>query len=79
MSWNQMKTSKHYGGMGFWGLESFNLELFAKQFWRVISRTNTLVATILKEKYFKEGNVLEGQGKAIILLYVEKFISWQKL
>lgn len=42
---------------------AFNLVMLAKQMWWVLSRPNTLVATILKEKYFKDRNVMEAKTK----------------
>lgn len=47
----------------FYDLESFNIILLAKQLWRVISRPHTLLATILKEKYFKQDIVMEAKAK----------------
>lgn len=49
--------------MRFCDLEAFNLVMLAKQMWRVLLRPNTLVDTISKEKYFKDGNVMEAKAK----------------
>lgn len=37
--------------------------MLAKQLWRVISRPNTLMANILKEKYCKNGDLLDAKAK----------------
>lgn len=45
--------------MGFRDLESFNLVLLSKQLWRIHNRPSSLVATILKEKYFKNFDIFK--------------------
>jgi hypothetical protein len=51
MSWKRMGMAKEWGGLGFRGLELFNLSLLAKQGWRLLQRPDSLAATIIKEKY----------------------------
>jgi hypothetical protein len=43
MSWRRLGMSKYRGGMGFRGLEVFNLALLAKQGWRLIQHLESLV------------------------------------
>lgn len=50
MSWSRIKASKIKGGMVFKELESFNLALLAKQLRRILTRPQSSIATILKEK-----------------------------
>lgn len=45
--------------MGFQDLENFNRAMLVKQLWRIITRPQSLVAIVLKEKYFRLGYVLE--------------------
>lgn len=40
------------GGLGFRDLKCFNMELIAKQSWRVISNPSSLMARVLKAKCF---------------------------
>lgn len=52
MSWSKLGRSKLDGGLGFRDLEIFNLTLLAKQGWRILQHPESLVAKIMKEKYF---------------------------
>jgi hypothetical protein len=59
MSWSRLGWSKERGGMGFRDLEWFNMALLAKQGWRLLQNPDSLVATVLKEKYYPHGEFLE--------------------
>ncbi|XP_042962626.1 uncharacterized mitochondrial protein AtMg00310-like [Carya illinoinensis] len=56
-----MGVSKKDGGLGFIDLESFNKAMLAKQVWRVLNNPNSLVAQLLKQKYFKRGSILNAK------------------
>jgi hypothetical protein len=59
LSWAKMGKSKMQGGMGFRELEYFNLAMLAKQGWRLITNPDSMVAKILKEKYYPQHSFLE--------------------
>jgi ribonuclease HI len=59
MSWGRMGRSKEAGGMGFRDFTSFNKALLAKQAWRLWSQPTSLIAQIMKAKYYPECLVLE--------------------
>lgn len=61
MSWKCLGTSKHCGGMGFRDLEVFNRAFLAKQGWRLMSCPESLLARILREKYYPGGVFLEAR------------------
>ncbi|XP_042972916.1 uncharacterized protein LOC122304711 [Carya illinoinensis] len=42
-------------------LKSFNKAMLAKQVWRVLNNPNSLVAQLLKQKYFKRGSILNAK------------------
>jgi hypothetical protein len=44
--------------MGFRDLEVFNQALLAKQGWRLIQHPNSVVATIMRDKYFQGSDFL---------------------
>lgn len=60
-SWERLSTSKFEGGMGFRDMVVFNKALLAKQGWRILSNPDSLVARILKDKYFPSENFMEAK------------------
>lgn len=52
---------KSKGGLGFHDIVSFNKALLAKQGWRLLSRPNSLLATVLKSKYYPHSSFLEAK------------------
>lgn len=51
-----VKTSR---GMSFHDLEVFNLAMLAKEGWRLTQFLDSLVARILREKYYPDGTFLQ--------------------
>lgn len=54
-----MYKSKREGGLGFRNMQVFNKALFAKQAWRVMTMGESLVAKVLKGKYFPTKSFME--------------------
>ncbi|KAA3488218.1 reverse transcriptase [Gossypium australe] len=59
--WQHMCQPKDEGGMGFRSLAKFNVALLAKQGWRILTNPNSLVAQVLKAKYFPNENFLNSR------------------
>ncbi|XP_073041676.1 uncharacterized protein [Primulina eburnea] len=59
--WRNMCRPKQYGGMGFRSLLAFNRALLAKQVWRIISDPSSLMAQVLKARYFKFDDIMTAQ------------------
>jgi hypothetical protein len=59
MNWSRLDFSKQKGGLGFRDLEVFNLALLAKQGWMLIQYPNSLLATVLKGKYFPRDSFMQ--------------------
>jgi hypothetical protein len=56
-----MGKAKDKGGLGFRDLVIFNKAILAKQIWRILQNPHSLVARILKAKYFPHGSILEAK------------------
>lgn len=53
-----MCRPKKEGGLGFRNMGQFNVSLLAKQGWRILNNPNSLIAKVLKAKYFLDVNSL---------------------
>ena len=58
-SWDKLTLSKKDGGMGFQDLRVFNLGMLAKQGWRLLKDTNSLLYQFFKARYIPRTSVLE--------------------
>ena len=61
ISWKRICNSKANGGLGFRNLKAFNLAMLAKQAWRILTNPSSLVAKVLKARYFPTGDVLNAK------------------
>jgi hypothetical protein len=52
------------GGLGLRDVEVFNLAMLAKQVWRFIQHPESLVATVMREKYFPNGSFMKASDKS---------------
>lgn len=68
-----MGEHKVNGGLGFRELECYNLALIAKQLWRFLTHPQSLVATIFKEKYCKNENIMSIKAKG------HKSLVWKSI
>lgn len=59
LSRDRLCIPKKFGGIDFRSLSEFNMALIAKQVWRVIREPNSLLARVLKWKYFRHSCFLE--------------------
>ncbi|CAB4268750.1 unnamed protein product [Prunus armeniaca] len=59
LSWKNLCRPKHEGGLGFRNLYAFNLALVAKQVWRLAHNPHSLVARLLKARYYRDCSILE--------------------
>ncbi|XP_042964588.1 uncharacterized protein LOC122298800 [Carya illinoinensis] len=61
VKWDQLSLGKEKGGLGFRDIKSFNLAMLAKQSWRLLQYPSSLLAQILKQKYFPNGALLDSK------------------
>ncbi|XP_056844909.1 uncharacterized mitochondrial protein AtMg00310-like [Raphanus sativus] len=59
ISWKKVTASKREGGLGIRDMEMFNLALVAKQGWRIIRNPSSLMARVMKAKYFRHTDFLQ--------------------
>ncbi|KAA3473632.1 reverse transcriptase [Gossypium australe] len=59
--WQFMCRSKEEGGMGFRNMAKFNISLLAKQGWRIMNNTESLVEKFMKAKYFPDEQFLNSR------------------
>ncbi|XP_058767579.1 uncharacterized mitochondrial protein AtMg00310-like [Vicia villosa] len=52
LSWNKMARAKGVGGMGFQGISEFNTSLLGKQYWRMLTKEDSLLGHIFKSRYY---------------------------
>ncbi|KAL6136612.1 hypothetical protein ACLB2K_061907 [Fragaria x ananassa] len=60
-SWERLCVPKHEGGLGFKNLHWFNLAMLAKQGWRLIQNSNSLIASLYKAIYFSTGDFFSAE------------------
>jgi hypothetical protein len=59
INWKKNCKQKQDGGIGFRDLSFFNEALLAKQGWRLLTNPQSLVATVLKAKYYPHQSFLK--------------------
>ena len=59
IAWDEICTPKDSGGLGFRDLHDFNIALLAKQLWRLIHYPDSLLARVLKGRYYRHTSPLD--------------------
>lgn len=75
-AWSFLKRPKALGGLGFRDLTFFNKALLARQVWRIIERPDSLVAQVLKARYFKHTDIMDSLSSNPS--YVWRSLLWSR-
>ena len=62
VAWDKLFLPKKEGGLGIRNFDVFNRALLAKQAWRVLTMPESLMAKVLKGKYFLNTNFFEARN-----------------
>jgi ribonuclease HI len=66
VNWKKMCKNKKSGGLGFRSTHDFNEALLAKQGWRIATQPESLLAKLLKAKYFPKCHFMEAKPSHMI-------------
>lgn len=64
VAWSTMAQPKRLGGLGFKNIEDYNDALLAKLGWRIQNHPESLLAQVLKGKYFDDCSFMESKDKS---------------
>ncbi|GAU34295.1 hypothetical protein TSUD_20010 [Trifolium subterraneum] len=59
LAWERLACPKAYGGLRFRNFEAFNKAMVAKQVWNIVQNPNSLVAKLIKARYFPRSSLFE--------------------
>ncbi|GAU33843.1 hypothetical protein TSUD_393510 [Trifolium subterraneum] len=59
LAWDRLACPKAHGGLGFRNFEAFNKAMVAKQAWNIVQNPNSLVAKLIKARYFPHSSLFE--------------------
>ncbi|CAL8996834.1 unnamed protein product [Prunus brigantina] len=75
LGWRKLCKPKCLRGLGFIHFEAFNKSMVAKQAWRILQNPTSLVAKILKARYFPEDDFMQASlGSSPSMIW--KSIMW---
>ena len=77
ISWERLFWPKEARGLSFKDLYTFNLAMLAKQGWRLMHNSNTLVARILKTNIYLM--MIFFMPKQIVIPLLRGIASWKEL
>lgn len=73
VNWQRLCHKKSDSGLGFKDIELFNKALLAKQGWGLIQFPNSLVAQVLRSRYFRNGDFLSAVPRYF------PFVLWRSI
>lgn len=77
--WKDLCRTKKAGGLGFRDPHCFNLALLAKKCWRILKNPTSLVARVLKAKYYPDHSFLKARKVGRSSLVWRSLLAGRKL
>jgi hypothetical protein len=59
LAWERLAYPKDKGGLGFRNFEAFSMAMVTKQTWNIIQNPKTLMAKLIKARYFPRSTLFE--------------------
>ncbi|GAU36566.1 hypothetical protein TSUD_277720 [Trifolium subterraneum] len=59
LAWERLACPKAHGSLGFRNFEAFNKAMAAKKVWHIVQNPNSLVAKLIKARYFPHSSLFE--------------------
>lgn len=67
LSWKRLGLPKKEGDLSFRDIESFNIAMLGKKVWRILQNPNSLVARLLKGRYFEYSTILDAKMGSVVV------------
>jgi hypothetical protein len=82
LAWEKLACPKANGGLDIRNFEAFNITMVAKQTWNIVQNPDSLVAKVIKARYFPRSSLFEASEviiRALLGVVFGKFVKFDWL